>query len=227
MTVKNDKMMPRRSLLAGIGITAAGLTVGAATANGQEKGFTPARHGEDQWLSDMPGVHRAWIDTSYATGGMEALHYANNILSSHVSAYGGSDSDYAIVICWRHYATPFAFGDEAWAKYGEHLCNVMQLTDSKTGKAFRVNPMNIEGRGDLDNSGDTIDKMLARGVQVAICDAATKFYAGFVAKATGGSAEKIYEELVDSAIPNSRFVSAGVIATTRAQEYGYSLLYAG
>jgi len=41
------------------------------------------------------------------------------------------------------------------------------------------------------------------------------------------SANAVFEELKDSVIPNSRFVSAGVIATTRAQEYGYSLLYAG
>ena len=44
---------------------------------------------------------------------------------------------------------------------------------------------------------------------------------------TGGDAAEIYEELVASKVPDSRFVPAGVIATTRAQEHGYSLLYAG
>ena len=35
------------------------------------------------------------------------------------------------------------------------------------------------------------------------------------------------EDLSTNLIPNSRLVSAGVMAVTRAQEHGYSLLYAG
>jgi len=226
MKTENDKLTQRRSLLTGMGVAVAGVVAGATTANAQS-GFQPARHSKDQWMDELPGTHRAWIDTSYATGGMEALHYANNILNSNINADGGEDADYAMVICWRHYATPFAYGDEAWSKYGEQFCAVMGLTDPQTGKAYNVNPANIPDRMDLDNGGNTIDKTLARGVQVAICNAATQWYAGFIADATGGNADDIYKEFVDAAIPNSRFIFAGVFATTRAQEYGYSLLYAG
>ena len=80
---------------------------------------------------------------------------------------------------------------------------------------------------DLDNGGDTVDKMLGRGVKIALCNAATRWYAGYTASETGGKADEVYKELVAAAVPNSRFVAAGVFATTRAQEYGYSLLYAG
>lgn len=227
MTDNNEKLIQRRSLLAGVGVAAAGMSVAAATANAAESGFQPARHSEDQWMDKLPGTHRTWIDTSYPTGGLEALHFANNILNANAKAYGGDDSDYAMVICWRHYAAPFAFGDEVWSEYGEHLSNTMPMMDPKSGGAFHVNPANIAGRPDLDNSGNTIDETLFRGVKIAICDAATRWYAEVVAEASGGSAGNIYQEFVASAIPNSRFVSAGVIATTRAQEYGYSLLYAG
>ena len=41
------------------------------------------------------------------------------------------------------------------------------------------------------------------------------------------TADEIYQELSTSLIPNSRLVAAGVMAVTRAQEYGYSLLDAG
>lgn len=225
MTDKNDNGMQRRSLLAGMGVAAAGLAVGAA--NAEEKRFEPARHSNDQWMDDLPGTHRAWIDTSSGLSGMQAPHFTNNILSSNVSAYGGEDSDYAIVICLRSYATTLAYSDEMWSKYGEYFGSPMQLMDPKTGEAFRANPANMADRVDLDHGGDTIDKVVARGAQIAICNAATRWYSGFVAEATGGSADKIYKDFVDSAIPHSRFVSAGVIATTRAQEYGYSLLYAG
>ena len=80
---------------------------------------------------------------------------------------------------------------------------------------------------DLDNGGDTIAKMRGRKVTFALCNAATRWYAGYIAGETEGNRAEIYDALVESAIPDSRFVHAGVFATTRAQEYGYSLLYAG
>ena len=226
MKDQNDKLMQRRKLLTGMGVAAAGVVAGSTTANAQS-GFKPARHSEDQWMDDLPGTHRAWIDTSSGLSGMQAPHFARNILSSNVNAYGGDDSDYAIVICFRSYATPLAYSDEMWLKYGEYFGSPMQLMDPKTGDAFRANPANMADRVDLDHGGDTVDKVTARGAQFAICNAATRWYSGYIAEATGKNAEEIYKEFVDSAIPNSRFVAAGVMATTRAQEYGYSLLYAG
>jgi len=41
----------------------------------------------------------------------------------------------------------------------------------------------------------------------------------------GSGRDAIYKELVASILPGSRMVSAGVVAVTRAQEYGYSLIY--
>lgn len=228
MKNKNAEFNARRSLLTGMGAAAAGaMAAGVANAEGHTSGFEAARHEKDAWMNELPGKHRAWIDTSYAVGGMEALHYANNILTANINYYGGSDDDYAMVICMRHYASTLAYGDAAWNRYGEIFCDVMKMSDPRTGKPFTVNPGNIAGRPDLDNGGDTIDKTVGRGVKFAICDAATRFYSMVVADATDGNAGEIYSELVESAVPESRFVPAGVIATTRAQEYGYSLLYAG
>ena len=114
------------------------------------------------------------------------------------------------------------------AKYGKHLSRLVSFTDPKTDQAVLANLYNADGYGgELPNMGNTIDAQVERGAHFAICDAATRFLAGGVARATGGSADDVYQELVANAIPNSRFVSAGVVATTRDQEYGYSLLYAG
>ena len=227
MSEKKSDFTARRSVLTGMGVAAAGVVAGASTAAAQGKQFAAERHESDAWMDKMAGGHRVWIDTSYGLGGMEALHYANNILSANVSVDGGSDENYALVICWRHYATALGFGDAVWEKYGEIFSGAMGLKDPQSGKAFAVNPANIEGRMDLDNGGDTVDKMLGRGVKIALCNAATRWYAGYTASETGGKADEIYKELVAAAVPNSRFVAAGVFATTRAQEYGYSLLYAG
>jgi hypothetical protein len=46
------------------------------------------------------------------------------------------------------------------------------------------------------------------------------------ASATGGNADAVVKELMANAIANSHFVPAGVVAVTRAQERGYSLLRA-
>jgi len=216
----------RRSLLTGMGVVAAGAVAGTATVNAQESAFVPDRHDSDAWMDELPGGHRTWIDTSYGIGGMEALHYANNILSANANVDGGEDSNYAMVICWRHFATALGYKVEVWEKYGEIFSAAMQYKHPMTGELFSVNPANMDD-GNLHHGGSTIDKMLGRGVQFALCNAATRWYAGYVADETGGNGDEIYQEFLDAAVPNSRFIAAGVFGTTRAQEYGYSLLYAG
>ena len=227
MTKNTDDFAGRRSLLKGMGVAAAGVVAGSASANAQSAGFQPARHESDAWMGEMPGKHRVWIDTSYGLGGMEALHYSNNILNANVNVDGAADKDYALVICWRHYTTPLGFENPMWEKYGEYFSGAMGYQNPQTGKAFMVNPANLPDRPDLDNGGDTIDKMRGRGVQFALCNAATRWYSRYIAGEIGGNADEIYKEFVESAIPDSRFIAAGVFGTTRAQEYGYSLLYAG
>jgi intracellular sulfur oxidation DsrE/DsrF family protein len=65
------------------------------------------------------------------------------------------------------------------------------------------------------------------GVHFAICQMATRRLAGQIAKAVGSTPDAIYDELVANTVPNGHMVAAGVIATTRAQEYGYTVLVAG
>jgi hypothetical protein len=106
--------------------------------------------------------------------------------------------------------------------------DVMQFVDPNTDRAPSSNLMNSPDYGpSLPNVGTTIDSLIERGTQFAVCDAATRFFSGQVARTAGVNADQVYDELVASAIPNSRFVSEGVVAVPRAQEYGYSLLYAG
>jgi intracellular sulfur oxidation DsrE/DsrF family protein len=47
-----------------------------------------------------------------------------------------------------------------------------------------------------------------------------------IASSTGATADEVFAELAAGLIPNARMVPAGVVTVTRAQEYGYSLLYA-
>ena len=79
----------------------------------------------------------------------------------------------------------------------------------------------------LNNLGTTIDDLIKRGVHFAVCDAATRFTAGQLALATKGDAAAIISDLKANTIANSHYVSAGIVATNRAQEKGYSLAHCG
>jgi len=227
---QGETPIERRSLVKAMGTAAiAGLSVNASTANAQNRGtgngFRPMRHNQDAWLNELPGNHRVFVDTSSASGGVDGLLYAANVMNAHNNAYAGSDEDYAMIVCFRHNSTPFAFNDAMWEKYGEIFHSINQYADPLTEEAPALNVLNSAEHSFFPDL--TIDNMAARGVQYAICQNATGFFSGGIARATGGSADEIFEELVVNSIPNAHFISAGVIAATRAQEYGYSLLAVG
>jgi len=227
---ENDKnIKARRSVITGFGAAVAGLAVASQAANAQSagsSGFQPTRHTSDAWLDELPGQHRVFIDSATAGGGVDAVLYANNLYAAQDRAYPDDPADFAMIVCFRHFSTPFGYTDEMWAKYGGVFNSIMQYPDPATGQAPAANMLR-QDRNDLPNFGFTIDLITEKGAYFGICEAATRFFSGQISQATGVPAGDIFDELVANAIPNSRFVTAGVMALTRAQEYGYSLLYAG
>lgn len=228
MDQDNEEQYRRRGLLTGLGMAAAGAAAGLAPgAVAQESaGTAQVRYPLDAWLDRPEAPHKIFIDSSRPLGAAEGLQYANNMLSGHVNAYDGKESDLAIVVCFRRFSTPFGWGDEAWAKYGKVLDRVLEFPDPATQEAFTANPATAD-RTDLPNRGNTVSSLGARGVQFAVCDAATRTISGVLSRATGADAEDIYAELVASLVPYARFIPVGVLTATRAQEYGYNLLSTG
>ena len=230
MSNNSDKLQGRRKFLAGVGLAAATATVAssaqdASNNKGANNGFTPARHDEDAWLDANSAGHRVFIDTSTSSGGTTALNYASNIMVGHTEGYeDGAESDIATIICFRHGATPLGYNDAMWEKYGTQFSQMLSLKDRNTDGPFKINPMN-QSEQDFGNRGNTIDSLITRGVSYAICRKATRSFSGRLARITGGDVDAIFNELMANNIPNSRFVPAGVLAATRSQEFGYSLLY--
>jgi len=217
----------RRSMLSGLGVAAAGLVVssGAAGAQTAAARFQPARHAQDAWLDAVPGKHRTFIDAATARGAAEAMLYANNLYESNKTGYSLPERDIVVVACLRHFATAFAFNNAMWAKYGKSMSTMLEFTDPKTKAAPSTNLLFSPDYGmALPNLGTTIDSVVKRGTRFAVCDMATHFFAGEVARMSGGNADAVYKELVANTIPNSHMVAAGVLAVNRAQEYGYTLL---
>jgi hypothetical protein len=223
-----ETILARRSLMSALGGAAVALTSKAALAQTPAgKPFQPARHAQDAWFNAVKGSHRTFIDASTVSGAAEAILYANNLYEANKSGYKLAESDVAVVVCLRHFATAFAFNDAIWKKYGKLMSSMLQFTDPKTKEAPSTNLLNSADYGmALPNFGNTIESVTKRGTQFAVCDMATHFFAGQIAMASGGNADAIYKELVENVIPSSHMVPAGVVAVNRSQEYGYTLLTA-
>lgn len=211
----DEIMLGRRALLTGMSVAAvAGLAAGTRPALAQN-GSARAPHPKDAWLAELDGMHKVFVDSSTMTGGGSALWAAGNILDTHVSEYEGQTSDYALVVCFRHLSTPYGFNDAIWAKYGNLL---MRNADPVPTS----NPMMVP----LPTNGQhSIPSVLEKGAHFAVCGRATRRQAGGIATATGQTPEAVFAELSANLIPNAHLVPAGVIAATRAQEYGFSFLY--
>ena len=224
----------RRTFVSGLGAAVA--VLGGGTALSAEEApaapaprarFQPARHAKDDWFDQIPGKHRVFIDAVTPNGAGEAVLFANNLYVANKSGYGLGDADLAIVIGMRHFATPFAFTDAFWAKYGAFAGGMLKFNDPKTSQPPTHNVYNADYGMALPNLGSTLGDVIKRGAHLAICDMATHFFAGEAAKAAGGNADDVYKEFTGMTLPNSHFAAAGVVAVNRAQERGYTLIYAG
>jgi hypothetical protein len=229
-TYDSNSLVPRRSFLTrlGAGVTVAGasLASGVSLASGQSgsSAFRPARHAQDDWMDKLPGKHRLVFDTTTPAGFGAAVAYANNFLTADKDGYGLTDQDHGIIIVARHFATTFAYNDAMWAKYGKAMPPFVVLDDPKTKQRPNFNLYNVGTYGlDLPNLGTTIPDVVKRGVHFAVCQMATRFFAGPLAQATGGNADAVYTELVANLVGNSHMAAAGIVAVNRAQERGYTL----
>jgi len=225
-----QSQMARRGFLAHLGLGAGVMSASVAGVSAAEPqsaadaAWKPARHSQDDWFDKIPGVHRFVFDSSSPEGFGWALQFANNYFTANQAGYGLKDADLAVVIVARHRATEFAYTDSIWAKYGKQLSEHSEFIDPKTKEAPVINPYLATAEG-YPQQG-RLDGLLKKGVQLAVCASSTRGISGRIAAATGGKADEIFKEITASLIPNSHLVPAGVVAVNRAQEHGYSFIFA-
>ena len=219
----------RRSILSrlGIGVAALGAGLGASRAQAQATKFQPAQHPLDDWFDQIRGTHRFVIDSTTPEGGGGALAFANNFFEANKNGYNLDPPSLAVVVVLRHFSTPFGYKDAIWSKYSPQIFELIKFNDPKTMQPAKTNLYNAAGYGlALTNFGTTIDSLVSRGVNFAVCDMATHFFAGYIADKTKTNADAVYRELAANLIPNARLVPAGIVAVNRAQEHGYTFAYA-
>src|SRR6185369_9323503 len=217
-------MILRRSFLSSLGAAIAVKHPALPVQTPATTPWQPARHVEDDWLDKVPGKHRMVFDTTAPDGFGSALLYGSNFLDTNKNAYGLDYSDVALVIVVRHNSTPFAFNDMMWSKYGKVFSQRLNFTDPKTKEPPATN-LYLSNAAGLASLGMTLNSLLTRGCHLAVCRLATRNFAGLIATAVGGTAEKITEELILNTVTNAHMVPAGIVAVSRAQERGYTFAH--
>jgi len=212
-------VLHRRSFFIRFGGTAGAFAMALAPeARGQRlpiPGWEPTREAQDDWLDKIPGKHRMMFDSTEPAGFASALMYANNFYMANKDGYRLQDDDLAVVIVARHHATPFAFNDAMWKKYGGTIYRLSNFTDPKT-KQQPVTNVYME----------SLNGLVQRGVRVAVCEMATRDLAQSIAEDVKGNADTVFNELAGNLVSNSHLVAAGIVAVNRAQEHGYAFVNA-
>jgi intracellular sulfur oxidation DsrE/DsrF family protein len=178
--------------------------------------FEPARHDQDNWFDELPGSHRVLFDTWTAARFGEGLMFAGNIYRANRDGYGLTEKDLAVIICVRHNTAPFAFNDAMWAKYNKAFCKRMEWVEPKTNQPPTVNIYTRQ-----------LTNFVKQGLNLAVCNLTTRAYTQIIAQETQRSTDEVYKELTSNTVGNAHFVPAGVVAATRAQERGYSIVSIG
>jgi len=208
----------RRALVAGLGAALAAWTTGASPLRAQSAPRTgPVRHDLDRWMDELPAKHRIFVDTASRQGGQDGVNFAGNLFNINESAYGVKSDDVGVIICFRHQSTAFGYNEAMWEKYGHIFSQRLELA-----KPVTVNPVNP--KPPLEEGARTVATLADKGAVIAVCAQATRGMAGRIAMATGQPQEAVLKELMANPVRNGRFVAAGVVAATHAQERGYTLL---
>ncbi len=225
--------LPRRTFLSrfGLGLTAAGsATLGAGVSSAQAPAprWQPARHAQDDWYDQIPGKHRFVFDSTSPEGaGLAINNFVNNFFTAN-ETYGLKNEDVAVVLVMRHLATPFAYNQAMWEKYGTAITQRTKYNDPTTNQPPKVNIYNRPGTAANERGSRQLDGLVARGVHLAVCQLSTRAYAGVIATNTGQKQETVFDELAANLVSstNARLVPAGILAVNRAQEHGYTFSFA-
>jgi intracellular sulfur oxidation DsrE/DsrF family protein len=211
----------RRAIVTGLGVGAAALATapGSGKAAGTPR-WQPTLDAQDAWM-ELPGQHRFMFDSTSPEGGGHALFYARNFFVANKQGYGLEPSALAVIVVLRSQATPFAYNDTVWKKYGKELSKMTKLE-----QPHMTNPYNGTEHG-LANRGVPLSTLIDYGAHFAVCGMATMGISHGLATQTHGNADDIHKELVANLVLNGHLVPAGIAAVNRAQERGYTFAYTG
>lgn len=209
---------PRRGFLGGLAAAALGLT----GFPGRLAAAPPVRRASnnpefEKWLDGITGKHRQVVDATAPADGF-GLIMTYVWLTTQRDTYGLEDADLSAVLVVRHTAIAMALGDDVWAKY--KLGEQFNITDPATKAPALRNPFAHVRPGEFQPFPDAaVDKLLARGVKIGVCNVALTLRSARAAQPLGMTKEDAKKEWVAGLLPGAAVVPSGVLAVNRAQEH--------
>jgi intracellular sulfur oxidation DsrE/DsrF family protein len=218
-----DEILGRRRDFLGLAAVAAAAGIGSALPATQAVAAPGPSTDFTRWLDSIPGKHRQIYDMPEVNNGM-ALAWSYVFLVTGAPGYGVPESDLGVVIILRHDALPLAFQDSVWAKY--KLGEVFKIEDPETKAPAVRNPFWLKP-GALPIADAALEKLIARGVRVAVCNMAITFYSGRVAQMAGLKHEDVMKDWLAGVEPGITVVPSGVLAINGAVSRGCVYVFAG
>jgi intracellular sulfur oxidation DsrE/DsrF family protein len=223
-----EQMNDRRAFLTKLATGSAALAAGGVALNfmapvAEAESFASNAQSDD-WLDKIKGTHKQFFDGETINDGF-ALGFAYNFLNANNEVYKLPDSQLTAVVGLRHFAAPIGFTDEIWAKY--KLGEFFKVMDPGTKQPLTRNMYYHAREGELLLPGMAIEKLMARGVIVTVCNVALTVLSMLTSKTAGVTPEVAKKEWTAGLIPGTHLVPAGVLAVNRAQEKGCTYCSAG
>ena len=215
--------LPRRDFLGGVAATAAAIGLGDLIASAQAADSGASTEFQS-WLESIPGKYRQVYDAPSPNNGF-ALIWSHVFLMTGAQGYNVPESELGVVVVLRHSAIPIAFRDEAWEKY--KLGEFFKVNDPATKSPALRNPFAYIRPGDMPLPEAALEKLVARGVKIAVCNTAIHHQSARLAQQLGIPHETVKRDWLAAVLPGVQVVPSGVLAVNGAQSKGCSYCFAG
>jgi intracellular sulfur oxidation DsrE/DsrF family protein len=219
---------PRRGFLARAAAASLALGfTGSLALPARDARAEPGGRGADDvenWPGALTGKHRQVFDAVSPNEGF-SLVWSHIFLLTNAEASRIPESELNDVVVLRHGAAVLAFTDPVWKKY--RLGEMTGVKDPATKAPAQRNPFFHPRDGDLPFPQASLDKLLARGATIGVCNVALGVLSSQRASVIGVTPEDARKEWEAHVIPGITIVPSGVWAVNRAQEHGCSYCYAG
>lgn len=182
----------------------------------------------DAWFKQLKGKHRIAFDVTRPN---DILPFAwPKVFLMTNTATGTPEKENNAVVILRHDAIPYAFNDNAWAKYkfGENF----KINEPGTQMASVRNPFWKPKPGDfkipgVGNVAIGINELQDSGVMFCVCNVAITVHSNVMAQQMNMKPEDVQKEWMASLLPGVAVMPSGVWAVGRAQEHGCAYCFAG
>jgi intracellular sulfur oxidation DsrE/DsrF family protein len=220
---ESKSLLPRRDFLGGVAATAAAIGLGDLIA-GAQAADSGAGTEFQTWLDGIRGEYRQVYDAPAPNNGF-ALIWSHLFLMTGAQGYNVPESELGVVVVLRHSAIPIAFSDGVWEKY--KLGEYFKISDPATKSPAVRNPFAHIKPGDMPLPEAALEKLVARGVKFAVCNAAIHHQSARLAQQQGLQHESVKQDWLAAVLPGVQVVPSGVLAVNGAQSKGCSYCFAG